>query len=169
MRWTGYQCGDHSTLSIIANLGKRSIAVDLKTETGHTIVKQLLANADIFLESFRPGVITRLGLGYEVVSALNPRIIYLSVSGFGQHGPLRERPGTAGRSRHSLERTWDFTREHPVFAAGAGLAFGAALAALLPISRTEQRRVGRISREARDASHPNKIMNRKMPVIPNER
>jgi CoA:oxalate CoA-transferase len=96
MRWTGHQCGDHSTLSIIANLGKRSIVADLKTEAGLTIVKQLIANADVFLESFRPGVIARLGLGYDVVSALNPRLIYLSVSGFGQHGPLRERPGTDG-------------------------------------------------------------------------
>jgi crotonobetainyl-CoA:carnitine CoA-transferase CaiB-like acyl-CoA transferase len=96
MRWTGYTVGDHSTLSMIANLGKRSLAVDLKTEEGLEIVRQLIAEADIFMESFRPGVITRLGLGYEAVAALNPRIIYLSVSGFGQQGPMRERPGTDG-------------------------------------------------------------------------
>jgi crotonobetainyl-CoA:carnitine CoA-transferase CaiB-like acyl-CoA transferase len=94
MRWIGHSVGDHSTLSIIVNLGKRSLVVDLKTEEGLQIVRQLIAEADIFIESFRPGVITRLGLGYEAVSTLNPRIIYLSVSGFGQAGPLRERPGT---------------------------------------------------------------------------
>ena len=94
MRWTGYTVGDHSALSIVANLGKRSIVVDLKTAEGLDIVCQLVADADIFIESFRPGVIARLGLSYDTVAALNPRLIYLSVSGFGQHGPLRERPGT---------------------------------------------------------------------------
>ena len=97
MRWTGGQVyGDHSSLSLIANLGKRSLVVDLKAEDGLTIVQQLVADADIFIEGFRPGVISRLGLGYDAVSAINPRIIYLSVSGFGQEGPLRERPGTDG-------------------------------------------------------------------------
>lgn len=97
MRWTGATIyGDHSTLSIIANLGKRSLVVDLKTEEGLGIVKGLTSDADIFIEGFRPGVISRLGLGYDVVAELNPRIIYLSVSGFGQDGPLRERPGTDG-------------------------------------------------------------------------
>lgn len=96
MRKTSQAVGDHSTMSVIANLGKRSIAVDLKTEEGLEIVRQLIVDADIFMESFRPGVISRLGLGYDAVSALNPRIIYLSVSGFGQEGPMRERPGTDG-------------------------------------------------------------------------
>lgn len=96
MRKTSQAVGDHSTMSVIANLGKRSIVVDLKTEEGLEIVRRLIADADIFMESFRPGVIARLGLDYDTVAALNSRIIYLSVSGFGQAGPMRERPGTDG-------------------------------------------------------------------------
>ncbi len=96
MRGTGAMFGDHSQLSIVANLGKRSIVVDLKQDAGLALVKHLVSDADIFMESFRPGVIGRLGLDYATVSALNPRIIYLSVSGFGQEGPMRERPGTDG-------------------------------------------------------------------------
>ena len=88
--------GDMTPSFVIANLGKRSIVVDLKTSRGVAIVRQLAAEADIFMEGFRPGVIDRLGLGYKVVADLNPRVIYLSVSGFGQEGPLRERPATDG-------------------------------------------------------------------------
>ena len=88
--------GDMTPSFVIANLGKRSIVVDLKTTQGVAIVCQLAAEADIFMEGFRPGVIERLGLGYKVVADLNPRVIYLSVSGFGQEGPLRERPATDG-------------------------------------------------------------------------
>ena len=88
--------GDMTPSFVIANLGKRSIVVDLKTTQGVAIVRQLAAEADIFMEGFRPGVIERLGLGYKVVADLNPRVIYLSVSGFGQEGPLRERPATDG-------------------------------------------------------------------------
>ena len=88
--------GDMTPSFVIANLGKRSIVVDLKTTQGVAIVRQLAAETDIFMEGFRPGVIDRLGLGYKVVADLNPRVIYLSVSGFGQEGPLRERPATDG-------------------------------------------------------------------------
>ena len=88
--------GDMTPSFVIANLGKRSLVVDLKTTQGVAVVRQLAAEADIFMEGFRPGVIERLGLGYKVVADLNPRVIYLSVSGFGQEGPLRERPATDG-------------------------------------------------------------------------
>lgn len=88
--------GDMTPSFVIANLGKRSIVVDLKTTEGVAIVRDLAAKADIFMEGFRPGVIDRLGLGYKVIADLNPRVIYLSVSGFGQEGPLRERPATDG-------------------------------------------------------------------------
>src|SRR5215467_15362629 len=70
----------------------QGIAVDLKTDAGQEVVRRLVARGDVFLEGFRPGVAARLGVGYEAMSALNPRIIYLSVSGFGQEGPYRERP-----------------------------------------------------------------------------
>lgn len=85
---------DHTVLSLFANLGKRSVCVDLKTEGGAGVVRRLLETADIFIESFRPGVTKRLGFAYEAVKKINPNIIYLSVSGFGQQGPFAERPGT---------------------------------------------------------------------------
>ena len=91
-RTVGTRYGDQTAFSIAANLGKRSIAVDLKTAEGQEIVRRLIGRGDVFLEGFRPGVAAKLGVGYEAVSALNPRIIYMSVSGFGQAGPYRERP-----------------------------------------------------------------------------
>ncbi|MEZ5818965.1 MAG: CoA transferase [Hyphomicrobiaceae bacterium] len=91
-RALGAQYGDHTAFSVAANLGKKSLAVDLKTEAGKKIVEQLIPSADVFLEGFRPGVIDRLGFGYDKLKAVNPGLIYLSVSGFGQEGPLREKP-----------------------------------------------------------------------------
>jgi crotonobetainyl-CoA:carnitine CoA-transferase CaiB-like acyl-CoA transferase len=91
-RALGARYGSHTAFSIIGNLGKRSIAVDLKTEAGKQVVWRLLGGADVFLEGFRPGVIRRLGFDYESVSARAPRLLYLSISGFGQTGPLAERP-----------------------------------------------------------------------------
>ena len=84
--------GDHTAYSIPANLGKRSIALDLKSETGKSVLWRMIGGADIFLQGFRPGVIDRLGFGYQAVSAKEPRILYVSVSGFGLTGPLSERP-----------------------------------------------------------------------------
>jgi crotonobetainyl-CoA:carnitine CoA-transferase CaiB-like acyl-CoA transferase len=66
---------------------KRSITLDLKTERDRKILKQLVATADIFVENYRPGAFEALGLGYQALSALNPRLIYASFSAFGQHGP----------------------------------------------------------------------------------
>lgn len=91
-RALGVRYGSHTAFSIIGNLGKRSIAVDLKTDAGKQVVWRLLDGADVFLEGFRPGVIGRLGFDYTAVSARVPRILYLSISGFGQTGPLAERP-----------------------------------------------------------------------------
>jgi crotonobetainyl-CoA:carnitine CoA-transferase CaiB-like acyl-CoA transferase len=78
------------------NRNKRGIAVDLKSEKGREIVWRLLGTADVVMESFRPGVIDRLGFGYEAVKAVKPEIVYCSVSAYGQTGPLRERPGVDG-------------------------------------------------------------------------
>src|SRR5882757_9161 len=91
-RTLGTRYGTHSAFSIIGNLGKKSIAVDLKTEAGKQVVWRLLKGADVFLEGFRPGVIKRLGFDYEGVAAREPRLLYLSISGFGQTGPLAGRP-----------------------------------------------------------------------------
>ncbi|MCG8543020.1 MAG: CoA transferase [Alphaproteobacteria bacterium] len=81
-------------LGLVANRGKRSIALDLKTEDGRGIVHRLARDADIFIESFRPGVAARLGIDYAAISRINPRVLYLSVSGFGQTGPNTKRPAT---------------------------------------------------------------------------
>lgn len=91
-RTLGTRYGSHSAYSIIGNLGKRSIAVDLKTEAGKRVLWRLLEGADVFLEGFRPGAIRRLGFDYDSVAAREPRLLYLSISGFGQAGPLAERP-----------------------------------------------------------------------------
>ncbi len=92
-RTLGTRYGTHSAFSIIGNLGKKSIAVvDLKSEAGKQVVWRLLKGADVFLEGFRPGVIKRLGFDYEAIAAREPRLLYLSISGFGQTGPLAERP-----------------------------------------------------------------------------
>jgi len=80
----------HYFLSV--NRGKKSIVVDLKTAAGVALVKDLAAKCDVLIENYRPGVMDRLGLGYEVLSAINPRLIYCAISGFGMTGPLRDRP-----------------------------------------------------------------------------
>lgn len=72
------------------NIGKESVALDLKSEDGVAAARKLVAGADIVVENFRPGVMERLGLGYEAVKALNPGVIYCSVSGFGQTGDMRD-------------------------------------------------------------------------------
>ncbi len=75
------------------NSGKRSLAVDLKHPEGQAVVAALAAEADVVLESFRPGVMDRLGLGYEALRAVNPGVVFCAISGFGQDGPYRDRPG----------------------------------------------------------------------------
>lgn len=74
------------------NRGKRSVVLDLKSEDGRKQLLRLLDRADVFVEAFRPGVMKRLGLDYETISARNGRIVYCSVSAFGQDGPHRDRP-----------------------------------------------------------------------------
>ncbi|MBC8451737.1 MAG: CoA transferase [Rhodospirillaceae bacterium] len=91
-RQLGIVYGDQTAYSITGNLGKRSLALDLKSETGKNILWTLAASAGVFMEGFRPGVAARLGFSYDAVAAKNPGIIYLSVSGFGQTGPLAGRP-----------------------------------------------------------------------------
>jgi formyl-CoA transferase/CoA:oxalate CoA-transferase len=85
--------GGESTYYLSANRSKRSLALNLKAPEGRDIVRRLAGRADVLIENFRPGTAERLGLGYEDMAALNPRLIYVSVSGFGQTGPERARPG----------------------------------------------------------------------------
>ena len=75
------------------NRGKKSLTLDLKAEAGKAVLRKLLAGADVLLENFRPGTLARLGFGWEAVHALNPRLVYCSISGFGESGPEASRPG----------------------------------------------------------------------------
>jgi len=75
------------------NRGKRSIALNLKHPDGRAIVHRLTVAADVVMENMRPGVVERLGVDYQTLRALNPRIVYSSVTAFGSHGPYRDRPG----------------------------------------------------------------------------
>ena len=75
------------------NRGKRSITVNLKSPEGVRLFKELVKRCDVLIENFSPGTMDRLGLGYEVLKKENPRLIYAAISGFGQTGPYRSRPG----------------------------------------------------------------------------
>lgn len=94
MRYYGphRQLDGMSPAFIAANAGKRSIALDLKQPDGLAVAKQLVSRSDVVLENFRPGVIARLGLGYEDCRTLREDLIYCSVSGYGQTGPMRDFP-----------------------------------------------------------------------------
>ena len=90
----GNATGNRINASFLSlNRNKRSIAVDLKTPAGRDIVYRLVESADVFLQNYRPGVAERLGLDYATLAALNPRMIYVSISGYGEDGPYRLRPG----------------------------------------------------------------------------
>ena len=86
-RWVGVAFGGVSAMAQMVNRGKRSLAVNLRSEEGREIVRTLARRADVFAQNFRPGVIERLGLGYAELARENPRLIYLSISGFGADGP----------------------------------------------------------------------------------
>lgn len=75
------------------NRNKRSVALNLKSEAGRQVLMRLVQDADILIENYRPGALKRLGLGYETLSQVNPRLVYTSISGFGQTGPWADRPG----------------------------------------------------------------------------
>ena len=74
------------------NRNKKSLVIDLQQRQGADILRRLVAGADILVENYRPGVMDRLGLGYEALAAINPRLIYCAISGFGLTGPLRDKP-----------------------------------------------------------------------------
>mgnify|MGYP000886468911 CR=1 FL=1 len=83
----------HMGASFLAqNSGKKSITLDLKTEAGRDVLRRLVKSADVLVENFRPGVMTRLGLGYDQLRECNPSLLYCAISGFGQEGPLRDAP-----------------------------------------------------------------------------
>src|SRR5438128_7979799 len=83
---------DQSSYFLSINRNKRSITLDLKSEQGREVLERLTCWADVLVENFRPGTMDRFGLGYERAHALNPSLIFCSVSGFGQTGPRARQP-----------------------------------------------------------------------------
>lgn len=81
-----------SSYFLSINRSKKSITLDLKKDQAGNIVFELIKKVDILLENFRPGVMDRLGLGYDAVKEVNPKIIYASISGFGRKGPYAQKP-----------------------------------------------------------------------------
>ena len=84
--------GDMSASFLNNNRNKRSVVLDLKTEAGLKAVQTMAADSDVFIQNFRPGVAERLGLGYDTLSTMNPKLIYVSIAGFGHAGPLAQNP-----------------------------------------------------------------------------
>jgi alpha-methylacyl-CoA racemase len=98
VRWAPphYEGAEHSASSALflsLNRGKRSIRIDLKSAAGKDVLLRLVGTADVVLESFRPGVMDRLGVGYERLREQNPGLVYCAITGYGQDGPSRDRPG----------------------------------------------------------------------------
>ena len=91
-RTTGPLVDGESGYFFSINRGKRSIAIDLKEGEGKELFRRLVGEVDVVVENFTPGTMDGLGLGYEALSALNPRLIYCAISGFGQTGPMRDQP-----------------------------------------------------------------------------
>lgn len=91
-RLPAFQKNGISAFYLNNNRGKRSISVDTTTEDGRQIVLDLIARADVVVQNFRPGAVERLGIGYEDAKAVNPDVIYVSISGFGPDGPYAGRP-----------------------------------------------------------------------------
>lgn len=127
------------------NRNKRSLAVDLKAAEGKQILLDLVKTADVFLQNYRPGVAKRLGVDYETLSAINPRLIYISMSGYGEDGPYVNYPGQdlllqamsgAMLSAGSADQPPQPAGQYLVDAITAYTAFEGVLAALLHRERT---------------------------------
>lgn len=92
-RWMPPLAGHSSVLFYAVNRNKQSVRLNLKKEAGKEIFYKLVAQSDVLLEGFRPGVMEKLGLGYDQLSQQNPGLVYCAISGYGQSGPMRDRAG----------------------------------------------------------------------------
>jgi len=123
--------------------GRRSIAVDIKSPQGLEITRRLAARADVLEHNFRPGVVERLGIGYEQIQAINPRVIYCHVTAFGSKGPLAQAPGfeTINRAWTGMDTSNGGLSNPPLKLAGAPLdTFAALMAAFGIIAALDYRR-----------------------------
>jgi len=140
---------------LAVNRNKRSVTLNLKSEQGRNIFRTLVKQADVVLESYRPGVLERLGLGYESLKEINPRIIYCAISGYGQDGPYKLRAGHdlnyvgyAGLLSHNIGPNGDPVMPASQFGDLAGGSFMAVigiLTALLGRAQTGQGRLVDVS------------------------
>lgn len=145
-RAAGGATGNRINVSFLSlNRNKRSLAVDLKASEGKQVLLELVKTADVFIQNYRPGVAKRLGVDYETLSKINPRLIYVSISGYGETGPYVDRPGqdlllqgmsgamlSAGRADEPPTPAGQYLAD----AVTAYTAFEGALAALLHRERT---------------------------------
>src|SRR5260370_24816344 len=116
--WWYVQCGN-----------KKSVALDLKSEDGRSVVRRLASEADVLIENFRPGTLEKWGLGWEELAALNPRLVMVRISGYGQTGPRRNLPGFAAiaEGMGGLRHVTGYPDRPPV---RAGVSIGDTLASL---------------------------------------
>jgi crotonobetainyl-CoA:carnitine CoA-transferase CaiB-like acyl-CoA transferase len=138
--------GNRINVSFLSlNRNKRSLAVDLKAAEGKALLLEMVKTADVFLQNYRPGVAARLGVDYETLSKINPRLIYVSMSGYGEDGPYKDYPGQdlllqamsgAMMSTGSADRPPQAAGQYLVDAITAYTAFEGALAALFHRERT---------------------------------
>jgi crotonobetainyl-CoA:carnitine CoA-transferase CaiB-like acyl-CoA transferase len=138
--------GNQINVSFLSlNRNKRSLAVDLKTDEGKALLLEMVKTADVFLQNYRPGVAQRLGVDYETLSRINPRLIYVSMSGYGEDGPYRNYPGQdlllqamsgAMMSSGAADQPPQPAGQYLVDAITAYTAFEGALAALFHRERT---------------------------------
>lgn len=142
----GGATGNAMNVSFLSlNRNKRSVALDLKAEDGKQALAELIAGADVFLQNYRPGVAARLGVDYTSLTKINPSIVYVSISGYGEDGPYRDRPGqdlllqalsgamlSAGRDGDEPAPAGQYLAD----AVTASSAFEGVLAALLHRERT---------------------------------
>src|SRR3990172_10856943 len=129
------------------NWGKRAIGLNLQTPEGQAVMHRLAAWADVLVENFRPGVMERLGIGYETLSGINPRIIHVSVTAFGETGPYSHRPGFDPliQAMSGIERVQGGRQNPPVFLRIAITDFATAMvdAAAVVMALYERERTGR--------------------------
>lgn len=138
--------GNQINVSFLSlNRNKRSLAVDLKSAEGKALLLEMVKTADVFLQNYRPGVAQRLGVDYETLSKINPRLIYVSMSGYGEDGPYKNYPGQdlllqamsgAMMSSGSADQPPQPAGQYLVDAITAYTAFEGALAALFHRERT---------------------------------
>ena len=140
--------GNESNLFFCANRNKRSIAVDLKSEEGREIIFKLVKDAHVVMENFRPGVMDRLGFGYEALKSVNPGIVYASASGWGSSGPYAKKPGQDLLAQAFSGLAYTSGRERPTAASSSIVDHhgGTILAAAILGALVKQARTGEGSR-----------------------